>query len=158
MFIYNWEKRFDRELTDLYEWVSRVNFYMPPSRGIFENYCSFHNADERALEVLNLINPNILTVNIKERSYSILCDDKEKLLSIDYLCMTEKFFLLCRMANDLGEHVIVSNELAMLSVSNVKNFVKLFGHSPYIDLCPTDAKTEMIYRKVLDDFNKGILQ
>ena len=156
MFIYNWEKRYDRELTDLYEWVGHINFKYPPLLDLLSKYKRFTDADERVLSTLKLLNTNLLTFNINTLTYSVLRDNEEVALGLDSLCTAEKLFLACRMAVDLKQRIIVSYELSELTQSTIKEFMVQFIKSPYIDLCPVDMKTEMIFRKVFDDYDKMV--
>ena len=62
MFIYNWEKRYDRDLTDLYEWVGHIDFKYPPLSDLLVNFKKFADADERILATLKLLNKKLLFV------------------------------------------------------------------------------------------------
>ncbi|MBQ9141418.1 MAG: hypothetical protein IJX63_06435 [Lachnospiraceae bacterium] len=154
MFIYNWEKRYDRDLTDLYEWVGHIDFKYPPLSDLLVNFKKFADADERILATLKLLNKKLLTFNISTLTYSVLRDNKRETVGLDSLCTAEKLFLACRMAVDLEQKIIVSHELSELAQPAIEDFMKQFITSPYIDLCPVDMKTEMVFRKVFDDYDK----
>ena len=149
MKIYDCELRFDKKFISKWNFIQEVNFDIGICAELYNKFSQIIDCDSKILNTLKLFNKNIISFNAISGIYYVDYNNTKTRLGLRNLSRGEKLFLLCMMANELKEEVIVCGELNLLSQEYIVKFLELYGYSPYIEILPPTVTCRYIYERLL---------
>lgn len=130
--------------------IKSIDFSTTLVGNLLDGICDVNKAE--ILNILNSINnQNIQDIDINKYRYM----HRNNKLSFHKLSMAERLFLLAFAADFTHTEVYFMNEVESLTRKTLKLFIKLFGHSKYVNIACIDEDNVLYYnffkKEVLND-------
>ena len=151
MIIHDSNKCFDDNFRKQENWLGSITFEGDDlASRLLDKYCQTEPNNMDILEILHSFNKNIIQVDVKAHSYKVFFDGEIITLNFRNLSSAEKLFVVCHMASQLKETIIVSDRISSLTISNLYRFIETYKDNEYIEVAPPSNTLEYNIRRLME--------